>query len=598
MARSATFHRAGHLKQAEAGYRLILRRMPGHAEANHNLGVLLLGRGQADAGLAFLEKAQSAEPGNAQYRRSYAEALIRAGRPAQLVSSQAAVERLAELYTSRRFGEVIAMAREILTQDSDNGFMWKVLGAALHELGDVSASLGPKQISVLLDPGNAENHNNLSFSLKDLQRFAEAAASAHRALTVRPKFDAAHNNLSLALAKQEEWKGAKASGKAAVLLSPGNADYHNTMGLSLMKERSDWGAASIAYDRAIRLNPQDHRTYNNRAVLLRALNRGHEAETELHRAVALYPGFAEAQLNFAYSAWDRSRPDHALRHFSRAAETSTDGVAYDAHVYLGVLRYLREEVELARQQLSLAFADEGRLGKGSRPAQIYWIYLQSLLPLLPGDIAEESETLFVLGESHSLGLHCQPVQLAGRSLVGRAEWIAGCKQWHLANQDDNRYKRFFAAAADRLPPGSLVLTTIGEIDCRSDEGIFPLSRRKGGKDRRSLIEATVGGFIAWVRRHLSDRGHRVIVAGVPCPNRKLDLPSDQEVVDYLAFLDQFNQRLKQECAREGMAFLDLHALTNRGDGRANGDWHIDGHHLRPDAWRAAFERHLLGEEIL
>jgi hypothetical protein len=42
----------------------------------------------------------------------------------------------------------------------------------------------------------------------------------------------------------------------------------------------------------------------------------------------------------------------------------------------------------------------------------------------------------------------------------------------------------------------------------------------------------------------------------------------------------------------GLDFLDVYALTDRGDGIANGEWHIDYYHLQPHAMVQAFDRHI------
>jgi hypothetical protein len=42
-----------------------------------------------------------------------------------------------------------------------------------------------------------------------------------------------------------------------------------------------------------------------------------------------------------------------------------------------------------------------------------------------------------------------------------------------------------------------------------------------------------------------------------------------------------------------MDFLDVHALTDRGDGLAADGWHIDNYHLQPRAVAEAFARHCI-----
>ncbi|MBE0621502.1 MAG: tetratricopeptide repeat protein [Burkholderiales bacterium] len=72
------YHRADRLQEAEQLYRDILQGAPEHAEANHNLGILLLEIDQPAAGLAYFEAALAAKPESQRYWLSYIDALIRA----------------------------------------------------------------------------------------------------------------------------------------------------------------------------------------------------------------------------------------------------------------------------------------------------------------------------------------------------------------------------------------------------------------------------------------------------------------------------------------------------------------------------------------
>jgi hypothetical protein len=45
-----------------------------------------------------------------------------------------------------------------------------------------------------------------------------------------------------------------------------------------------------------------------------------------------------------------------------------------------------------------------------------------------------------------------------------------------------------------------------------------------------------------------------------------------------------------------LTFLDVYALTDRGDGIASDDWHIDIYHLRADATKEAFRKHCIHAE--
>jgi tetratricopeptide (TPR) repeat protein len=80
LARAIACHQAWDFEGAEALYRAVLEAVPGHGDANHNLGVLLaIQRAQPAAALPFFEAALNADSGSPQHWFSYIDALIRDG---------------------------------------------------------------------------------------------------------------------------------------------------------------------------------------------------------------------------------------------------------------------------------------------------------------------------------------------------------------------------------------------------------------------------------------------------------------------------------------------------------------------------------------
>ena len=72
-------HRAGEFAEAERGYLAVLQADPRHAQANHNLGALLLQQRKPAESLAPLLTALEEDPACAQYWISYIDALFQAG---------------------------------------------------------------------------------------------------------------------------------------------------------------------------------------------------------------------------------------------------------------------------------------------------------------------------------------------------------------------------------------------------------------------------------------------------------------------------------------------------------------------------------------
>jgi pentatricopeptide repeat protein len=70
-------HKEGKLEDAERLYRAILQSQPTHPDANHNLGVLAVSVGKADAALPLFKTALEANSKIEQFWVSYIDALIK-----------------------------------------------------------------------------------------------------------------------------------------------------------------------------------------------------------------------------------------------------------------------------------------------------------------------------------------------------------------------------------------------------------------------------------------------------------------------------------------------------------------------------------------
>ena len=70
-------HKEGKLQDAERLYRAILQAHPGHADANHNLGVLAVSVNKSGDALPLFKAALEANPQIEQFWLSYIDALIK-----------------------------------------------------------------------------------------------------------------------------------------------------------------------------------------------------------------------------------------------------------------------------------------------------------------------------------------------------------------------------------------------------------------------------------------------------------------------------------------------------------------------------------------
>ena len=95
-------YKEGKLQEAERIYRTILKARPKHAEANHNLGVIMASANKFEAALPFFEIAVDVNPKVEHFWVSYIDALIKENRfkDAKLILKQGKKREIRRIFRS------------------------------------------------------------------------------------------------------------------------------------------------------------------------------------------------------------------------------------------------------------------------------------------------------------------------------------------------------------------------------------------------------------------------------------------------------------------------------------------------------------------
>lgn len=320
-------HRAGQWEAAERLYQSVLQAHPGHPDAHHNLGVLKFSQGQPQAGLPHLKAALQANPKQAQYWASYAEALanvgqaeaalrlmgqgvqygldsetirqlaarLRAVTPAGAPDDQRANALLA-LFQAGNTAQAEPLAQAMVRDFPQYPLGWKLLAALAKQLGRPQEALDLLHAAVALAPGDPEIHGNLGNTLKALGRLPEAESQYRQALQLAPEYFEVHVNLGNVLRELGRQSEAQDAYRVALRLHPDNAVVHNNLGLTL-HELGQWAQAEISCRHATKLQPGLAEAHSNLGFILRDLERLPEAQASCLRALALKPNYAPAHNN-------------------------------------------------------------------------------------------------------------------------------------------------------------------------------------------------------------------------------------------------------------------------------------------------------------
>jgi tetratricopeptide (TPR) repeat protein len=185
-----------------------------------------------------------------------------------LEPSKQQLNDLLEYYQTGRYEDAEKLSVSITEEFPKHQFAWKVLGAALKQIGKINESLVATQKSVQLDPQDIEAHNNLAILLQELGRLDEAEISYRKAITLKPDLVKAHLNLGNTLQGLGRLDEAEASYRKAITLKPDYVEAHYNLGITL-KELGKLDEAEVSYRKAITLKPDLVEAHHNLDFLLK-----------------------------------------------------------------------------------------------------------------------------------------------------------------------------------------------------------------------------------------------------------------------------------------------------------------------------------------
>jgi len=161
------------LQEAEQLYRALLERIPGHVDAQNNLGHLLEALNRPAEAVHHYTKAIEIRP-------DFPEALLNLGNALQ---------------TLGRHDEAIARYASALRIKPDFPEAVLNIGNALQELERNAEAVTQYEKALALRPDFAEAHYHLACALEKIGRRDDAVAHYERAIAIKPDYPQPHNNL-------------------------------------------------------------------------------------------------------------------------------------------------------------------------------------------------------------------------------------------------------------------------------------------------------------------------------------------------------------------------------------------------------------------
>jgi predicted TPR repeat methyltransferase len=317
-------HRAGRLRQAEAGYRALLAQSPGDAEAMHMLGVLAEQVGRVGDAVPLLERAAALRPGDAAIAHNLGHAYVEWGRIDLAVE---AFEKSLEAEPGR-VATLVDLGLALLARQKPGdaeramGVLWQAQAGGAGQGG-----LGARTPVV---------QHGLSVALLMTGQIEQSIAAARNAIAAKADYAAAYHQLGLALVAQRDFDAARQALEKAIELRQGGQGAVGTVSaqaLAMLEvEAGNLPRAETLFRRIVSDDPSDATAWRGLGQVLTRQGKHAAAVTAMAEAVRAtrLPDKPAAQrageslASAAARATDRLTPssEAAELHFALATEAN------------------------------------------------------------------------------------------------------------------------------------------------------------------------------------------------------------------------------------------------------------------------------------
>jgi len=300
-------HQSWKFDEAEALYRAVLALEPGHADANHNLGVLLAIQllRPVDA-LPYFEAALNIDSARAQYWFSYIDALIRADQK--------------------------ELAKSLLPIAQSMGVQMAMVNALAERLADAPQEIPATSLTVAAPKADAEPPQVAATA-------AGARPKPEKKLKVRRAQEVSETDqvALIQLFRQRNWVAGEARARELIAQYPDSGFAWKSLGV-MLHTQGKLDEALIAKRKSAQLLPLDPEVHCNLGHLLQEVGEFQAGLDALNRALKLKPNYPEAFNNLGITYQRLGEIDRSLAYFKKALELQPDN-RIDFSNYLFTLNY-------------------------------------------------------------------------------------------------------------------------------------------------------------------------------------------------------------------------------------------------------------------
>ena len=546
-------------EEAIESYRKAIKIKSDYTDAYYNMGNALLNIGKNEEAIVSFKEAIKIKP-------NYADAYYNIGSILTHIGKNE---------------EAIGSFKEAIKIKPDYADAYYNIGISLAKIGKNEEAIVSYKEAIKIKLDYADAYYNIGIILANIGKNEEAIVSFKEAIKIKPDYADAYNHIGISLAKIGKNEEAIVSFKEAIKIKSDYADAYNNMGISLTKIGKN-EEAIVSFKEAIKIKSDYADAYNNIGIILTKIGKNEEAIVSFKEAIKIKPNHTVSTTNLSKILLQSIKVED-IEQLCKFQDT------YLIKIYLIIHSFINKSFTRCK---SLILELKNNIEKDLD----YWLsrdkdkkfiiaYLE-LIDILNSNILEQENRLNInideniiyhIGESHSLAFAHQSINLENKNYTIKPLIVFGAKAWHLGNQNQNQYKTYFENYIQSLKPGSQLMLSFGEIDCRVDEGIINY-HLKTKINLNDIVYQTVKDYIEYSENIFNTLQIKRIYMGVPAPVIKVSNSLNTLRIEIVKL---FNESLMKITQERQLNFVDVYKLTANSDGESNLLYMCDDFHLKP-----------------
>ena len=463
----------------------------------------------------------------------------------------------------------------------------KIVAASYQRLNRTDGELQVLSKVMELDPLDAQAYFNTGAVYLEQQDFKTAVFFFKTASMLMPENADALLNLGICFKELGDLTQATQQYNLALNIDPHNEKAWFNLG-NIFAKNDNKDSAISCYLNAMKANPANLETQFNLALLFLENGDVLQAAANLYHLLTLNPTFEKAGISFQQLCCqiDDVEANRALAsYFENEAATKKLSMFRLFHVTSAIDAFKRGDY--ARSTKSLK-ASNNVLKQPLQPVlkdadadqhfcNAYSLFLSRLISEPRDIVSNDMPRIFHIGESHCLSYAHRDINIGGSVHRIYAKLCLGIKAFHLAQSRNNKYKSLFHHHFLSIPKQSNVFISIGEIDCRPDEGFIAASK-KTGTSIQQLVNKTVAAYVKHLEKINCSTEHQIWHLNVPAPVEKAKFTRDQNQAS-ADVVEMFNEALLSHTHERTFRVIDVYSETRGVNGMSNGIYHCDDTHL-------------------